>query len=110
MRGVAVLRVVEQRDAVVRFGEIGKAMSADFVTSGIPGRIAVSGTAGHPVQRLVGRLATVHGEREAGLQVRLPLVPVDASIDVKPSRAGKQAIRLLDARVPPGATNAHGAA
>src|SRR5215217_7687627 len=110
MRRVAVFRVIEQRGAIVRFGEIGEAVSADLVVSGVPGRVAVGWAAGHPVQRLVGRLMTVHSEGEASLQVRLALVPVNAGGDVQPSRARQQAVRLLDVRVPPGATNPYGAA
>src|SRR5215208_5171336 len=96
MRRVAVLRIIEQRDAVIRLGEIGEAMAADLIAGGVPGCVAVSRAAGHAVQRLVGRLVAVNRQREAGLQVGLPLMPGDTSGNVESSRTGQQAVRLFD--------------
>src|SRR5829696_9049388 len=96
MRGIAVLGVIEQRDAVIRLGEIGEAMAANLIAGGVPGCVAVGWAAGHAVQRLVRRLVAVHRQREASLQVGLPLVPVDTSGNVTSSRTGQQAVRLFD--------------
>ena len=83
-RVVAVLAVVEERDAVALLGEVGEAVGGDLEARDVPGGVAVRGAADHAVRAFEGGDVGADREREARLQQDAALVPVDVGGEVEP--------------------------
>src|SRR5919107_265816 len=107
---VAVLAVVEDRDAVAWLGEVTEAVGRDFETGGVPGCIVMRRPPHGPEHRLAGGLVGADGEREERSQEDPPLVPADVRLYVQASRAGEEPVGLRDGRASPSADHAHGGA
>ena len=79
-------------------GEIGPAVAGDLVARAVPARRPVRRPLGVAERHLVGRAARVHGEREADLQQRVLLVPVDRRVELDPARLGVEPHDLREPR------------
>src|ERR687898_1597177 len=105
---VAVLAVVEKRDAVAWLGEVTEAVGRDLETGGVPGCIVMRRPTQGPEHRLAGDLVRADGEREERPEEDPPLAPVDVRLYVQPSRAGEEPVGLYYGRAPPPPDHAHG--
>src|SRR5215212_8081942 len=102
VRAVAVLAVVEQRDAVARLGEIREAVGRDLEARLIPGGVAMGGPLCGAVHRLEGPFVGAHVQGKESPQKDLALVPLDVRLDVHAPGTGQEPVGLNDARIPPG--------